>query len=126
LQGVDGEGRGRFAGPSCQSHSAILSSPIDSTLEFEVEAAVKQADSRSSICKPLKACTTGSRFKISAALASKRRAESAENARQKQALAAVDRMRNIEPQILVCEAIRDTVVFDKSVGLSAGGSRQHV
>lgn len=48
------------------------------------------------------------------------------NAPQKQALANVDRMRNVAPKIVRCDVTRDTVRFDKEVAFEAGGPRQHV
>jgi hypothetical protein len=42
------------------------------------------------------------------------------------AITAADRMRNVQPRVVHCEAEGDIITFDKDVSFQAGGPRQHV
>jgi hypothetical protein len=48
------------------------------------------------------------------------------SAQQRTAIASVDRMRNVNPQVVRCVISGTTVTFDKEVALQPGSPRQHV
>ena len=48
------------------------------------------------------------------------------SASQRQALQSVDRMGNVAPVVLLCEAVGDTIRFHKEVAFETGDARKHV